>query len=156
MQKMLSMVVILGNGSLFPRKSQMASLHWRDRVGSCLQNPRTQLAVCLMLLTVGMALFLVGIDWLVYLGIILLLVAGKFTSSLNKIDSWWTVAVIVAGVAIFAIDRLSIYGLDYVRTPRSPWEWSFFSVLWFACCIREYWYWRMKNQIQSRNGPINP
>jgi hypothetical protein len=135
----------------------MMPLHWRDRVGSCLQNSRTQLAMCLMLLTVGIALFLIGIDGLAYLGIILLFVGGNFTSSGNRI-SWWTVAVVVAVLAIFAIDRLSIYGMDYVRTPRSLWEWSFFSVLWLACCIREYWYWRMKNQIQiqSRNSSTNP
>ena len=100
------------------------------------------LVVCLILATAGIAVCLVGIEWLNYLGIALLFTAGAFSSHHNRVSPRM-VLLIVAMCAILG------WSSGNARTPRPLGDWVVFIALWLLCLVWELSSWRKNRRLSQ-------
>ena len=107
-----------------------------------------------ILFTVGIVFNLIGFDWLTYLGIALVVLSGKFSSSQkNTLGS----SVLVLVVAISAFASWHSWNASHnVRTPRHLDYWVFLTALWLLGLSWEGWrFWRMNHRSSSHDQPPN-
>jgi len=115
-----------------------------------MQNPRTKLAMFLILFTAGIVINLIDIEWLAYLGIALILISGEFSSSRNKVS----VSVLILLLAMCAFASWDGWNVsNNVRTPCSLSHWIFLIVIWLLGLSWEYWSWRKNNWCSSHDKP---
>ena len=131
----------------------MRPLQWLGSViGGRMQNPRTKLAMFVILLTVGIALNLVGINWLTCLGIALIILSGEFSSSRSKVS----VSVLALLLAVLAFASWDSWNVSHnVRTPRHWRSWAVLTAIWLLGLSWECWFWRRNRSTASHDQPPN-
>lgn len=115
-----------------------------------MSKARMKLAVFVILFTLGIALCLVGILWLTYLGIALILLSGQFSSSGKKAGP----AVLVILLAVLAYAGWHSWNTsDNTRMPLDWGYWCLFAALWLLGLAWEGWHFRRHSQTSSRLEP---
>ncbi len=103
-----------------------------------MQNPNAKLATFAILLTTGVGLNLIGIAWLRFLGLGLMVLAAVFTSHPSR-PSLRTLFPVLAIIAVGGC--LAWEGSHNVRTPCPFWYWVVLVPVWLFALAWEYRSW---------------
>jgi hypothetical protein len=108
-----------------------------------MEDSSTRLVISTTLMTLGIVLMLLGISWLVFLGLALIMLSGLFPS--QKADSRGLVAFMIyaAGALMFLI--LDLHDGDaFVQETQPLWFRIAMVGTWFWSVISEFRRWRKK------------
>lgn len=112
-----------------------------------MKHSSMQFATYLVALTVGVALMVIGIDWLLFLGLALAVASGFFSShSKFRPHSFTAVFIGLAGaVWCFVVDWH--HGRIFVRQPVDWWFVLLLAGAWLWSVLRELRCWRANPNI---------
>jgi hypothetical protein len=149
-ERAISSVIVDGarkcySGGNFPRFVSSS----RSGIGGQMRRPDRNLNICLLLMTGGVARFLVGIGWVMVLGSVLLLLASAFSSHPKKPSIGVVVAAALVIIAIWVWDNPE--ALNNRRDPLPVATQVLFVLGWAFAGILELRCWR-----RNRSSPHDP
>jgi hypothetical protein len=107
-----------------------------------MKNPDTRLMIYSTLMTVGVALMLIGITWLMFFGIALVVLAAYFSSQ-RWTGSRHVVAFIVcAAVTVIEFVRQLDHKDVFAKQNVPLWLWITLGVIWLWAVLGEFYKWR--------------
>jgi len=108
-----------------------------------MKNPSTRLLICSTLFTLGVVLMLLGIFWLMLLGLALMALAALLPLQHQPAGGW-----MLAGFLIFVVNAITSlflglhHGDAFIQEARPFWFWVLMGGTWLLVVIGELQQWR--------------
>jgi hypothetical protein len=107
-----------------------------------MENPTTRLIVYSTLMTLGVVLMLVGISWLMFLGLALVMLAELLSTGRRGLRGF----LVYAAVAIAILLRDMHDGVAFAQSPKPLWFWIALGCAWLWAIASEFQRWRTGGQ----------
>ena len=103
-----------------------------------MRNPNLRLIIYAALMTVGVALMLLGITWLMFFGVALIVLAAYFSSRPWVSARHGVGFVVILAAAVDTLVRHSHQGDAFARETMPLWFWVSMIVLWLWAVLSEF------------------
>jgi hypothetical protein len=121
-----------------------------------MKSSGTRFAILCLLVTIGTGLMLIGITWLLFLGVALILLASSSFTQQHQIAGYRQMDFIFPGICAFVFLLLALIDGDaFVQQPRPRWFWILMSAVWFLAIAREFRRWSKNRSGADHSTTLN-
>lgn len=121
-----------------------------------MKSSGTRFAILCLLVTTGTGLMLIGITWLLFLGLTLILLASSSFTQQHQIAGYRHKVFIFPGACAFVFFLLALIDGDaFVQQPRAKWFWILMSAVWLWAIAREFRRWSKNRRGADHSTTLN-